>query len=394
MGSGRPHPRVPQFTGLAVPGRSGRKPRETFRRGEQVFQARIRIGRRGRRQTRHSRWLSISTSIGDDDLSTGHAANLPTAATFHQLSIHQAADILTPAAGFDGILHFAASIEVAESVANPDKYWYNNIEGSLALLRAIRAAGVPRLIFSSTGSMYTGDGTTAFDETAEVRPKNPYAATKATVDQLITGECGASTTLGATSLRYFNAAGAGRTDDGIHLGERHDPESHLIPILLQAAAGQREEFTLYGDDYDTPDGTCIRDYIHVADLAAVHLLALDAIEPGRHDIYNLGNGEGYSNRQVLDTVREVTGADFPVRVADHRPGDPAICIASSDKARRELGWKPEYPDLTTIIGDAWQFHSRESHRMLLRNRRQSAIREVPIPDIPPNRDMPQRTFGD
>ncbi|WP_033247089.1 UDP-glucose 4-epimerase GalE [Nocardia carnea] len=291
-----------------------------------------------------------------DNLSTGHAGNLPAAARFHQMSIHQVADILTPKAGFDGVLHFAASIEVAESVRNPEKYWHNNIEGSLALLRAIRVAHTPRLIFSSTGSMYTGDGTTAFDETAEVRPKNPYAVTKATVDQLIAGECGASTTLGAASLRYFNAAGAVLTDDGVHLGERHDPESHLIPILLQAAGGQRNEFTLYGEDYPTADGTCIRDYIHVADLAAAHLLALDTVQPGRHEIYNLGNGTGFSNRQVLDTVRHVTSTDFPVRIEVRRPGDPAVCIASSDKAHHELGWKPQHTDLSDIVASAWEFH--------------------------------------
>ncbi|WP_433678355.1 UDP-glucose 4-epimerase GalE [Nocardia sp. CA-119907] len=291
-----------------------------------------------------------------DNLSTGFESNLPTSARFHEMSVHQVADILTPEARFDGVLHFAASIEVAESVSNPDKYWHNNIEGSLALLRAIRTAQVPRLIFSSTGSMYTGDGTTAFDETAEVRPKNPYAATKATVDQLIAGECGASDTLGAATLRYFNAAGAVLTADGVHLGERHEPESHLIPILLQAADGQRDTFTLFGTDYETRDGTCIRDYIHVADLAAAHLLALDVVEPGRHDIFNLGNGQGHSNQQVLDTVREVTGVDFPVRIEGRRPGDPAVCVASSEKARRELGWKPQRPDLADIIADAWQFH--------------------------------------
>ncbi|MCC3328287.1 UDP-glucose 4-epimerase GalE [Nocardia abscessus] len=291
-----------------------------------------------------------------DDLSTGVATNLPTAARFHHMSIHQAADIVTPAAGFDGVLHFAASIEVAESVRNPEKYWFNNIEGSLALLRAIRAAEVPRLIFSSTGSMYTGDGNSAFDETAEVRPQNPYAATKATVDHLIAGECGASTTLGAASLRYFNAAGAVVSTDGSHLGERHDPESHLIPILLQAAGGQRDTFTLFGTDYQTRDGTCVRDYIHVADLAAAHLLALDAVQPGRHEIYNLGNGSGYTNREVLNTVRDVTGADFPVHIADRRPGDPAVCIASSAKAHQQLGWKPERPELADIVADAWRFH--------------------------------------
>ncbi|WP_280309012.1 UDP-glucose 4-epimerase GalE [Nocardia abscessus] len=291
-----------------------------------------------------------------DNLSTGFESNLPPAARFHEMSVHQVADILTPEARFDGVLHFAASIEVAESVINPDRYWHNNIEGSLALLRAIRAAQVPRLIFSSTGSMYTGDGTTAFDETAEIRPKNPYAATKATVDQLIAGECGASDTLGAATLRYFNAAGAVLTADGVHLGERHEPESHLIPILLQAAGGQRDSFTLFGSDYETHDGTCIRDYIHVADLAAAHLLALEVVEPGRHDIFNLGNGQGHSNQQVLDTVREVTGADFPVHIEGRRPGDPAVCIASSEKAQRELGWKPQRPELADIITDAWQFH--------------------------------------
>ncbi|MFI6172226.1 UDP-glucose 4-epimerase GalE [Nocardia sp. NPDC051052] len=291
-----------------------------------------------------------------DNLSTGFAFNLPAGARFHEMSVHRVADVLTPTAGFDGVLHFAASIEVAESVRNPEKYWHNNIEGSLALLRAIRAASVPRLIFSSTGSMYTGDGTTAFDETAEIRPQNPYAATKATVDQLIAGACGAFGILGAATLRYFNASGAVRTADGAHLGERHDPESHLIPILLQAAGGQRDTFTLFGTDYPTPDGTCIRDYIHVSDLAAAHLLALDAVEPGHHGIFNPGNGQGHSNRQVLDTVRAVTGVDFPVRIQGRRPGDPAVCIASSEKAHRELGWKPQRPDLADIVADAWGFH--------------------------------------
>ncbi|MGO4615545.1 UDP-glucose 4-epimerase GalE [Nocardia sp. 2YAB30] len=289
-----------------------------------------------------------------DDLSTGFASNLPERAVFHHLSIHRVAEVLTPAAGFDGVLHFAAKIEVAESVADPEKYWHHNIEGSLALLRAVRAARTPRLIFSSTGSMYTGDGSSPFDEHAEVRPKNPYAATKATVDMMIAGECGASE-LGAASLRYFNASGA-VVSHGVRLGERHEPESHLIPILLQAAAGQRDSFTLFGTDHPTPDGSCIRDYIHVADLATAHLLALQAIRPGEYEVYNLGNGSGYSNRQVLDTVREVTGRDFPVSYADRRPGDPAVCVAASEKAGDRLGWKPQRPDLADIIGDAWDFH--------------------------------------
>ncbi|MEU7631696.1 UDP-glucose 4-epimerase GalE [Nocardia sp. NPDC049220] len=290
-----------------------------------------------------------------DDLSTGFMENLPDGAAFHRMSIHDVAEIITPIAGFDAVFHFAAKIEVAESVRNPEKYWHQNIEGSLALLRAMRAAEVPRLIFSSTGSLYHGDGTQPFDESAEVKPQNPYAATKATIDMMIAGECGASR-LAAASLRYFNACGAVQASNGHWLGERHDPESHLIPILLQTAAGQRASFTLYGTDYPTPDGTCHRDYVHVRDLAEAHLLALDAIEPGRHEIFNLGNGHGYSNRQVLDTVRAVTGRDFPVAIGDRRPGDPAVSVAASDKAHRLLGWKPQRPELADIITDAWQFH--------------------------------------
>ncbi|MEV0076792.1 UDP-glucose 4-epimerase GalE [Nocardia neocaledoniensis] len=291
-----------------------------------------------------------------DNLATGFRENVPGAATFHELSVHEVAEILTPEAGFDGVLHFAASIEVAESVRNPEKYWHNNIEGSLALLRAIRRAAVPRLIFSSTGSMYTGDGRTPFDEDAEVRPNNPYAATKSTVDQMIAGECRASTTLGAASLRYFNASGAVRTAEGVPLGERHDPESHLIPILLQAADGRRARFTLFGTDYPTADGTCVRDYIHVADLADAHLLALDAVRPGEHEVFNLGNGRGFSNREIIDAVLAVTGADFPIDVEDRRPGDPAVCVASSAKAHQRLGWAPRRTDVAEIIGDAWEFH--------------------------------------
>jgi UDP-glucose 4-epimerase len=291
-----------------------------------------------------------------DNLATGFRENVPTDAMFYEMSVHDVAEILTADARFDGVLHFAASIEVAESVGNPEKYWHNNIEGTLALLRAIRRAEVPRLIFSSTGSMYTGDGATAFDESAEVRPKNPYAATKATVDQMIAGECGASTTLGAASLRYFNASGAVVTGDGVHLGERHDPESHLIPILLQAASGERARFTLFGTDYPTDDGTCIRDYVHVADLADAHLLALDAVRPGKHEVFNLGNGRGFSNREVIDTVRDVTGSDFPIDVEGRRPGDPAVCVASSSKAHEWLGWTPRKTELSEIVGDAWRFH--------------------------------------
>jgi len=285
-----------------------------------------------------------------DDLSTGFADNIPPGVEFRRLPVHEVATVLTPGAGFDAVLHFAGKIEVAESVARPDLYWNVNVAGTMALLDAVRAAGTPRMIFSSTGSMYDAAGTGKLAEDAPVRPRNPYAATKLAVDLMLAGEC-AAFGLGAASLRYFNAAGAVGA-----LGERHNPESHLIPIVLQVAGGQRDELLLYGDDYPTPDGTCVRDYIHVADLATAHLLALDAIAPGKHEIYNLGNGDGYSNKQVVEAVREVTGRPIPVKVAPRRPGDAPVTVATSDKARRELGWRPAKPDLREIIADAWAFH--------------------------------------
>jgi len=293
-----------------------------------------------------------------DDLSTGFADTIPAGVEFHRLPVHQVGAVLTPDSGFDGVLHFAAKIEVAESVARPDLYWNVNVGGTMALLAAVRAAGVPRLIFSSTGSMYDprsvvaqpGGGFSKLDEDAVIRPANTYAATKLAVDLMLAGECEAFG-LGAVSLRYFNASGAvGR------LGERHTPESHLIPIVLQVAGGKRDELMLYGDDYPTPDGTCVRDYIHVADLATAHLQALSAITPGRHVVYNLGNGDGYSNMQVIEAAREVTGRPIPVKLAPRRPGDPAATVAASDKARRELGWRPARPALQDIVADAWAFH--------------------------------------
>jgi UDP-glucose 4-epimerase len=304
-----------------------------------------------------------------DDLSTGFAETVPAGVEFHRLPVHQVGEVLTREAGFEGVLHFAAKIEVAESVARPDLYWHVNVGGTMAVLNAVRAAGTPRMIFSSTGSMYdatsvvplhsadgqlTG-GFSKLDEDAVIRPKNPYAATKLAVDLMLAGECEAFG-LGAASLRYFNASGAVISAQGVRLGERHTPESHLIPIVLQVAAGKRDKLMMYGDDYPTPDGTCVRDYIHVADLAAAHLLALEAIKPGRHEVYNLGNGDGYSNKQVVETAREVTGHPIPVKLAPRRPGDPAATVAASDRARRDLGWIPARPALRDIIADAWSFH--------------------------------------
>ncbi|HEY2794778.1 MAG TPA: UDP-glucose 4-epimerase GalE [Micromonosporaceae bacterium] len=290
-----------------------------------------------------------------DDLSTGFEENIPAAATLHKQSVHQIGDVLRPGAGFDAVLHFAGKIEVAESVVRPDFFWHTNVAGTTAVLDAMRAARTPKLIFSSTGSLYRADPDGApLTEESVVDPANPYAATKLSVDLMLAGEAVAFG-LAAASLRYFNAAGAVGS-----LGERHDPESHLIPIMLQAAAGRRDEVFLYGTDWPTADGTCIRDYIHVADLASAHLLALEAIEPGRHEVFNLGNGQGHSNRQVIESVERVSGRTLPLREVDRRPGDNMISVASSEKARRMLGWTPQHPDLDDIIGDAWAFHEGQS----------------------------------
>ncbi|HEX6871087.1 MAG TPA: UDP-glucose 4-epimerase GalE, partial [Micromonosporaceae bacterium] len=285
-----------------------------------------------------------------DDLSTGYADAVPAGATFVPGRVQDlAGEILTPGAGFDGVVHLAAFISVAESVRHPDRYWDNNVVATLRLLDAMRAAGVPRLIFSSTGTVHGDTEDLPVTERSPLQPLNPYAASKLAVDLMLAGEA-AGHGLGAVSLRYFNAAGAYGA-----CGERHDPETHLIPIVLQVARGEQEKLPLYGDDYPTPDGTCIRDYIHVADLGTAHLLALDAVRPGQHTIYNLGNGNGYSNKQVVDVVREVTGRPVPVEMAPRRPGDIVAQVASSAKAHAELGWQPTRPSLHEIVADAWAF---------------------------------------
>ena len=282
-----------------------------------------------------------------DDLSTGHRVSVPVGAEFVQGRIQDAADVLD--GSFDGVLHFAASSQVGESVADPEKYWRNNVAGSLELLAAMRKAGGRRLVFSSTAAVYGEPEVTPIEESARTAPTNPYGATKLAVDHMITSEAAAHG-LAAVSLRYFNVAGA----YGVQ-GERHDPESHLIPLVLQAALGQRPHISVYGDDYPTPDGTCIRDYIHVADLAEAHLLAVAAARPGEHLICNLGNGTGFSVRQIIDAVRRVTGREIPAVTAERRPGDPAVLVASAQRARTALGWQPSRTDLDSIVADAWAF---------------------------------------
>jgi UDP-glucose 4-epimerase len=282
-----------------------------------------------------------------DNLSTGFREGVPAGATFIEGDIRDAGKWLD--ASYEAVLHFAASSQVGESVVRPEKYWENNVGGTMALLGAMREAGVKKLVFSSTAATYGEPDVVPIPETAVTKPTNPYGATKLAVDYMITSEAHAHG-LGAVSLRYFNVAGAYGAQ-----GERHDPESHLIPLVLQVAQGRREAISVYGDDYPTPDGTCVRDYIHVADLAEAHLLALKAAEAGEHLICNLGNGEGFSVRQVIDTVRKVTGHPIPEIVAPRRGGDPAVLVASAATALEKLGWQPSRADLAGIVADAWEF---------------------------------------
>jgi UDP-glucose 4-epimerase len=288
-----------------------------------------------------------------DDLSTGHADAVPAAAEFVRGTVRDDAQAIL-AGGADAVLHFAAKSLVAESVASPSLYWQHNLGGTLALLEAMRVTGTPRIVFSSTAAVYGEPELVPIEETAPTRPTNPYGASKLAVDTAL-AEHARMHGIGAVSLRYFNVAGAHPGPDGGWLGERHDPETHLIPNILAIALNDDRGacVSIYGDDYPTPDGTCVRDYIHVADLARAHLLALDACTPGQHRVYNLGSGTGFSNLEVLQACREVTGHEIPARVAARRPGDPAVLIASSGRIHAERGWRPE-AGLHAIVADAWE----------------------------------------
>ena len=237
-------------------------------------------------------------------------------------------------------------------MSRPDKDFHNNTKIGLTLLDAVRDAGVKKLVFSSTAAVYGMPERVPIEEDDRLAPVNPYGASKLCVEYMLQAYA-AAYGLGCVALRYFNVAGA--HPDG-SIGEDHSPETHLIPLVLQVAQGRRERIAIYGDDYATPDGTCIRDYIHVCDLAEAHVLAAGAVEPGRVRVFNLGNGEGFSVRQVVEACREVTGHPIPEQRAPRRPGDPDRLVASAARARRELGWQPRYPDLRTIIAHAWEWH--------------------------------------
>jgi UDP-glucose 4-epimerase len=263
-------------------------------------------------------------------------------------------------APFDGVLHFAAFIEAGESMEKPEKYFRNNTAGSLSLLEAMVTAGPRRLVFSSTAAVYGEPESVPIREDARLLPTNAYGESKLLVEQMLTWFHHIHGVRYA-SLRYFNVAGAPEGPAGIVRGEAHDPESHLIPLVLDAAMGRRNSIRIYGEDYPTPDGTCVRDYIHVSDLADAHLLALEALEQQARIICNLGNGQGFSVRQVIESARRVTGCPIPADVHPRRSGDPAVLVASSEKAIRQLGWKPKYTNLDDIIRTAWEWHKKH-HR--------------------------------
>jgi UDP-glucose 4-epimerase len=285
-----------------------------------------------------------------DDLSTGHRDAVPGGARFVLGRVQQIPGALDLRA-FDGVVHLAASSLVAESITDPQKYETNNVAGTRLLLEALRKSGVTRIVFSSSAAVYGEPARVPIEEDAPTEPLNPYGASKLAVDRMLDEEA-ARHGIAAVSLRYFNVAGSYAT-----VGERHDPETHLIPLTLRAALEGRP-VDVYGDDYPTADGTCIRDYIHVVDIADAHLLALGAASPGTWRAYNLGNGEGFSVRQVIAAASSVTGLQLIERATARRAGDPAVLVASSARARRELSWTPAVPELEEMVTDAWRFLQR------------------------------------
>jgi UDP-glucose 4-epimerase len=285
-----------------------------------------------------------------DNLERGHREAVPAGARLVVADLRDQDEVAAALSeGFDGVLHFAALALVGESVSHPGLYYRTNVGGTLNLLEVMRDVGIPRLVFSSTCAVYGQPDRVPISEDAPPRPANAYGASKLAVDGMIGDFCAAHG-LGAVSLRYFNVAGASG-----ELGEDHEPETHLIPNILRTALGINPHVEVFGTDYDTPDGTAIRDYIHIEDLSAAHLLALEGARPGEHRIFNLGTGNGFSVREVIDAAREVTGAEIPVREAPRRPGDPPMLVAAGERIRSELGWEPRKPELSQMVGDAWAF---------------------------------------
>jgi UDP-glucose 4-epimerase len=291
-----------------------------------------------------------------DNLERGHREAVPPQAQLIVGDLRNPGEVgqaLAP--GFDGVLHFAALALVGESVEHPERYYRTNVAGTLNLLEAMVAHGVPRLVFSSTCAVYGQPDEVPIPETAPPRPQNAYGASKLAADHLIGDFCVAHG-IGAVSLRYFNVAGA---HDGV--GEDHEPETHLIPNILKVPLGLRDSVQIFGTDYPTPDGSAVRDYIHIDDLADAHALALAHARDGEHRIFNLGNGNGFSVREVIAAAERVTGRSIPAVESLRRPGDPPKLIAAGQKARAELGWEPKKPELETMIADAWAFAQAHPH---------------------------------
>lgn len=287
-----------------------------------------------------------------DNLAEGSRDAVPPDVPFVQADVTNLAAALKGHEDIEAVIHLASFIAAGESMVKPEKYWQNNVVGTLSLIEAMRELNIRKLIFASSAAVYGTPETLPITEDARTAPESTYGMTKLAMDMAITSECLAHG-LAAASLRFFNVAGAYG-----NAGERHDPESHIIPQALAAVRDGRS-FKLFGDDYPTPDGTCVRDYIHVADLAEAMLLALDKLEPGNHGIYNLGNGDGFSNKEVITVVEGVTGKKLKVEVEGRREGDPAVLVSSSEKAQKELGWKPSRPSLEQMIGDAWEFMQKQ-----------------------------------
>jgi UDP-glucose 4-epimerase len=288
-----------------------------------------------------------------DNLSHARPAMLPAGAEFVEGQVADRPQLeRLLSSGFDGVLHFAALIEAGESMTKPEVYFRNNSAATLSLLEAMLSTGVRRLVFSSTAAVYGEPESTPIREDAPLHPTNPYGESKLLVEKMLSWMYRVHG-FPYASLRYFNVAGAmaGR-------GEAHEPETHLIPLVLDVALGRRDKINIYGNDYPTPDGTCIRDYIHIEDLAQAHLLALEALGRGGQHIFNLGNGAGFSVREVIESARRVTRHPIPAQIVPRRPGDPAVLIASSEKIGRELGWKPRHTQLDSIVASAWEWHQK------------------------------------
>jgi len=289
-----------------------------------------------------------------DNLVRGHARAVPPGAQFEKLALAETDALarLMAEQRIDCVMHFAALAYVGESVTEPLRYYDNNTAGTVSVLRAMQAAGVGRMVFSSTCATYGEPESTPIVETMPQRPINPYGFSKLFVERVLRDYAAANRRFAFVSLRYFNVAGA--APDG-SLGEDHQPETHLIPVVLLAALGKRERVTVFGTDYPTPDGTCIRDYIHVEDLCEAHITAMDALKPGDARFYNLGIGRGYSVREVIESCGRVTGREIPVEYGPRRPGDPAVLFADASKIRDELGWTARYTELDAIVATAWNW---------------------------------------